>query len=82
MHLWQSLIANAKLNTLCGAKGAYDAEQRRRLVTSDPEAAFYSGKMQSAKFFIFRVLPILQGKVKALRDSEFSLNEVDEACFG
>jgi alkylation response protein AidB-like acyl-CoA dehydrogenase len=81
MHLWQAIIANERLNKLFEEKGARDNEQRRSLVISDTEAAFYSGKIHSAQFFISRVLPVIQGKVIALSNEEFSLADVDETCF-
>jgi len=82
MHLWQAVVANQQLNKLFQEKGIQDTQQRRSLVVSDTEAAFYSGKIHTAKFFISRVLPVIQGKVIALSDDDFSLGDVDEACFG
>jgi hypothetical protein len=82
MHLWQAIIANERLNKLFEEKGARDNEQRRSLVISDTEVAFYSGKIHTAQFFISRVLPVIKGKVMALSDDDFSLADVDEACFG
>jgi hypothetical protein len=82
MHLWQAVIANERLDKLFEEKGARDTEQRRRLVISDTEVAFYSGKIHTAQFFISRVLPMIQGKVMALSDDDFSLADVDETCFG
>ena len=82
MHLWQAQIAHTKLEELFASKGALTVEQRRGLIESHPEAAFYSGKLHSARFFIARVLPVMQGKVIALGEEEFSLSDVDWACFG
>jgi tRNA U55 pseudouridine synthase TruB len=82
MHLWQAIIANERLNKLFEEKGVRDNEQRRSLVISDSEAAFYSGKVHTAQFFISRVLPVIQGKVMAISNEEFSLADVDEVCFG
>jgi hypothetical protein len=82
MHLWQAVVASQRLDKLFQEKGIRDTQQRRSLVISDTEAAFYSGKIHTAKFFISRVLPVIQGKVIALSDDDFSLADVDEACFG
>jgi len=82
MHLWQAVIANERLNKLFEEKGIRDTQQRRSLANSDTEVAFYSGKIHTAQFFISRVLPVIQGKVMALSDDDFSLADVDETCFG
>jgi hypothetical protein len=82
MHLWQAIIASEKLAAILKEKGVQDEEQRRSLVISDIEVAFYSGKIHTAQFFISRVLPVIKGKVMALSDNDFSLADVDEACFG
>ena len=82
MHLWQAVIANERLNKLFEEKGIRDTQQRRSLANSDTEVAFYSGKIHTAQFFISRVLPMIQGKVMALSDDDFSLADVDETCFG
>jgi hypothetical protein len=82
MHLWQAIIASEKLAAILKEKGVQDEEQRRSLVISDIEVAFYSGKIHTAQFFISRVLPVIKGKVMALSDDNFSLADVDEACFG
>jgi alkylation response protein AidB-like acyl-CoA dehydrogenase len=82
MHLWQAIIAHERLHKIFQEKGAENNEQRRSLVATDREAAFYSGKIHTAQFFISRVLPVIKGKVMALSDDDFSLADVDEACFG
>ncbi|HNY65048.1 MAG TPA: acyl-CoA dehydrogenase [Deltaproteobacteria bacterium] len=82
MHLWQAGIALDKLSALYSAKGASTEEDKRELVRNDREAAFYAGKLASARFFITKVLPVVQGKVAAIRNRECSFADLDQACFG
>jgi hypothetical protein len=49
-------------------------------MATDEETSFYSDKIHSAQFFISRVLPVIQGKVIALSNEEFSLADVYETC--
>ncbi|OGP59444.1 MAG: hypothetical protein A2V67_07490 [Deltaproteobacteria bacterium RBG_13_61_14] len=53
----QLILATQKLNALFQEKGAKDDAAKKKVVESLNEAAFYLGKIHSAKFFIDSVLP-------------------------
>jgi alkylation response protein AidB-like acyl-CoA dehydrogenase len=66
--LEQALIATPKLAAIAEAKGVdlSDGGARARLCADDPEAGFYEGKIQTARFFAARALPLARGKAKAI----------------
>jgi alkylation response protein AidB-like acyl-CoA dehydrogenase len=82
MHLWQLTIAHKKFNALCDEKNARSAEEQQKLIRENADAAFYTGKMHSARFFINKILPIVEGKVKSIMVEDFSPMEIDDRAFG
>jgi alkylation response protein AidB-like acyl-CoA dehydrogenase len=49
--------AAAKLNAICDEQGAKDEQSRVRLLENNTEAAFYHGRVASARYFVHNVLP-------------------------
>jgi len=82
MHLWQLTIAQKKLNDIFAAKNAKDDEAKRALVNDDKDAAFYAGKVYSARFFISKVLPLVESKMKSIKDEDYSALEIEDLSFG
>ena len=82
IHLGQLVIAEKKLNEIFESKNAKTDDEKMSLIKEDKESAFYSGKVHSAKFFITKILPIQEAKVKTLMDDEFSALEIDDLSFG
>ena len=66
MLLWRAAIASKKLEN--GAK--------------KKDAAFYQGQIKSAEFFIYSILPITFGKMKAILTSNGAVVDIDEKSFG
>jgi len=66
--------ASARFQEICEREGANDEESRKKLLHDSSEAAFYHGRIASARFYVHNVLPeiyglssyILSGDVSAL----------------
>jgi len=66
MLLWRATIASQKLEKKPGKK----------------DAAFYNGQIKSAEFFIYSILPITFGKMKAILAANGAAVEIEEDAFG
>ena len=66
MLLWRAAIASKKLEE--GAK--------------KKDATFYQGQIKSAEFFIYSILPITVGKIKAILTTNGAAVDIDEKSFG
>ena len=82
MHVWQLAIAHRKFTELCSEKKATTPEERSRLIQENAEAAFYSGKIHSAQFFLNKILPIQEGKFLALKNADVSPLEIEDCAYG
>jgi hypothetical protein len=81
LHLWQAEVALGKVEKVYREAGAKTKESQRELVGRNPDAAYLEGKIASAKYYIGRLLPIVAGKVEALKNKEISPLEIPEASF-
>jgi len=63
-------IAQEKLETIFAAKGADSIGKKRALVHTDPDVAFYEGKIAAAKFFAIEVLASVKAKCEAIKLGE------------
>jgi hypothetical protein len=81
--LWQAGVAQEKLEALCTAKGvnAADPFALAPFLKENKDAAFYDGKVKSAKYFIKNVLPEIDGTVKAIKSKDLSIMEIAEEGF-
>jgi hypothetical protein len=66
LHLWRATVAAAALE-----KGA-----------KKKDAAFYEGQIKSAEFFIHTILPVTNGKMKAILETNGAIVDISEAAFG
>ena len=66
MLLWRAAIAARELEN----------KPRKK------DAAFYQGQIKSAEFFIFSILPITFGKMKAILATNGAAVDIDEKSFG
>jgi hypothetical protein len=66
MLLWRAAIACKKLEE--GAK--------------KKDAAFYQGQIKSAEFFIYSIIPITVGKIKAILTTNGAAVDIDDKSFG
>ena len=79
--LWGGLIAYERLEALFRDKGADGREAQEALIRESAEAAFYAGRVHSAKFFIGNILPITDGKIEAIKWGDSSAWEICERSF-
>jgi alkylation response protein AidB-like acyl-CoA dehydrogenase len=81
--LWQAGIAKEKLDALFGEKGidATDKEAISSLVKDNKDAAFYSGKLASTRYFIKNVLPEVDAAVKAIKSEDLSIMDIPDEGF-
>ena len=80
--LWAAEIAQKKLIILFKENGAVDPDKLKELIINNKNAAFYSGKVQSAKFFIGNILPITDGRLEAIKWGDASAWDICEQAFG
>ncbi len=81
MHLWQLSIAHKKLGEIFEKANAMTEEEKKAVINDNREAAFYSGKVHSARFFISKILPLQEGKVKSIKDDDFAALQIEEVAF-
>ncbi len=73
-------IASKKLDAIYAAKGAESIGKQRELQKEDKEAAFYSGKIASAKFFGNDILTSVKARCEAIKMADKTpLKICDEA---
>jgi alkylation response protein AidB-like acyl-CoA dehydrogenase len=80
---WQAGVAAKRLNTICrdNRMDPLNAGERGKFVAGNKEAAFYDGKVQSARFFIKNVLPQVDGLAAAIRNEDLSIMAVHNDSF-
>lgn len=80
---WQAGIAAKRLAAI--AKGRdinfRDADARNELLSQNKDAAFYDGKVHSARFFIKNVLPQVDGIAAAIKSEDLSLMTIHNNSF-
>ncbi len=80
--LWQGVIADKKLKGVLGAKGmACTAQDINKLTRENSEAAFYNGKLASARYFGSTVLGLASSKAENIIEGDRSALEITEEAF-
>jgi alkylation response protein AidB-like acyl-CoA dehydrogenase len=74
-------IASAKLAAIYEANGATSAGKQKGLQRSDREAAFYSGRIASAKFFTNEILTTVKARCEAIKMGDKSPLEITDEAF-
>lgn len=74
-------IAADKLAAIYKGKGADTVEKQRALNKENNEAAFYSGRVASAKFFAVENLTTVKARCEAIKMDEKAPLEITEAAF-
>lgn len=77
----QALIAIEKLATIFDKYGAATPEAQSKLVEEQAEAAFYSGKIHNAEFFVANILPRVQAKATTILSGNRSALSIPEVAF-
>jgi alkylation response protein AidB-like acyl-CoA dehydrogenase len=83
MLVWQASIAQNKLDALAKEKGAdpTDWVKWAEFIKDNPDAAFYSGKISAAKYFVNNVLPEVDAIAKAIKTEDLSIMEIATESF-
>jgi hypothetical protein len=79
--LWQAVIADDKLNAIAQEKGIKEKAGLEKLIAENADAAFYSGKVASARFFVGSVLSLATAKAQAIKRADKAALEIAEHCF-
>ncbi len=83
MLVWQAVIAQGKLDALAKAKGAdpNDWTGWAAFLKDNTDAAYYSGKVAAAKYFIHHILPQADAIAKAIKTEDLSIMEISADSF-
>lgn len=81
--LSEAAVAQETLLELCSIKGVTcsDPSDLSRFIKENKNAAFYDGKIKTAKYFIKNVLPDIYGTVKAIKSEDISIMEIADESF-
>jgi hypothetical protein len=81
--MWQAVIAQDRLTALAKEKGIEPdrPDGLEKLVAENPNAAFYSGKLASARFFASTVLSLATAKSQAIKRADRAALEIAENAF-
>ncbi|HLZ19633.1 MAG TPA: acyl-CoA dehydrogenase, partial [Smithellaceae bacterium] len=80
--LQAAVIAQEKLDAIYKEAGAEDSKGKKRgLVRTNAEAAFYAGKIASAKFFTTEILPAIKGRCDAIKAGDKIAVEIADESF-
>jgi alkylation response protein AidB-like acyl-CoA dehydrogenase len=74
-------IAEEKLAALYAENGADTIGKQRALVHTNPEVAFYQGKIASAKFFAVEILSTVKARCELIKEGEKVPIEIADECF-
>jgi hypothetical protein len=78
--MWQAVIAQDRLTALAKENGM-DPDGWEKLVAENSTAAFYSGKLASARFFTSTVLSQATSKAQVIKEMDMAALEIAENAF-
>ncbi len=79
--LWQAHLADRRLQEIYRDHRAQDAKAQAEILATNRSAAFYFGKIASARFFINQVLTLTHGRARAIMNNDKSALEIPEHGF-
>jgi alkylation response protein AidB-like acyl-CoA dehydrogenase len=79
MH--QAVIAKEKLDAIFQKAGAAAPEAQAKVVEDNADAAYYTGKIHAAEFFVNNILTLGQGKATTILSGNKSALQIPEAAF-
>jgi len=81
--LWEAGMAQDKLQTLAGEKGVELADKAKSsgFIKGNRDAAFYAGKVHSARYFLRNVLPEVHAAASAIKTEDLSIMDIEEESF-
>ncbi len=77
----QAILAQDKLQTIFQKTGATTDEAKAGVIAEQAEAAFYSGKVFSAEFFVTNILPQVQSTAAAILSGNRSALTIPDVAF-
>jgi hypothetical protein len=77
----QAIIAQNKLQIIFQSAGATAEEAKAKVIEEQAEAAFYSGKVYTAEFFVTNILPRVQSTATTILSGNKSALAIPEAAF-
>ncbi len=81
LHLWQLTIVARKLNGLYASAGVQTEERKASFLEHNASAAFYSGKLHSARYYLSKLLPVTEGRIASLMNEDYPALEIYEESF-
>jgi len=79
--LQQAIIAKDKLQAIFEKAGATTEEAQARIIQEQSEAAFYSGKVYAAEFFVTNIMPRVQSTAAIIVSGNRSALAIAENAF-
>jgi len=81
--LWEACVAREKLEAIAKDKGVDldDKDKKKELIKDSTEAAFYDGKVYSARYYLKNVLPEVEASLKSIKNEDLSVMEIAEESF-
>jgi alkylation response protein AidB-like acyl-CoA dehydrogenase len=77
----QAIIAKDKLQAIFEKAGATTPEAQAKVIEDQADAAFYSGKIHAAEFFVTNILPQVQSRATTILGGNRSALAIPEAAF-
>jgi hypothetical protein len=77
----QAIIAQNKLQAIFQSAGATTDEAKAKVTEGQADAAFYSGKVYTAEFFVNNILPKVQSTATTILSGNRSALTIPEAAF-
>ena len=75
-------VASAALNKIYASAGAQTQSERRAVARNHADAAFYEGKIASARYFSSTILPTIKGRCLGIQAGDRTPIEMLDASFG
>ncbi|MDI6727198.1 MAG: acyl-CoA dehydrogenase, partial [Smithellaceae bacterium] len=81
--LWEAGAAREKLAKLCGEAGVDidDVNELAQLIKKGDDAAFYDGKIKSARYYMKHVLPEVEAAAKSIKGADLSMLDIADESF-
>jgi hypothetical protein len=81
MFLWQAQLACQQLSAIAKETAANDEGAKDEIAANNHKAAFYEGKIVTAKYYLGTILPAVTGKFVAIKKSDHAFLEMKESYF-
>jgi len=79
--LWQGIIAGEKLNGLMADRGINGTEKLKKFISENSDAAYFMGKLASARYFSSTVLSQAVSKARIIKNGDKAALEMAEESF-